>query len=66
VVVELKKFKDNVESMGEMRKACRILVGKPKENSSVGRHRHREEYNIRRDLKETGWEGVKCMYRGSE
>jgi hypothetical protein len=41
-----------------MRNAYNILIGKPERKRSLGRLRHRWEYNIRMDLREIGWEGV--------
>jgi hypothetical protein len=38
--------------------AYRVLVGKPEEKKPFGRTKCRDENNIRRDLKEIGWEGV--------
>jgi hypothetical protein len=42
----------------EMRKAYKILVGKPKKNKPLERQRHRWEDNIQMDFKETGCEDV--------
>jgi hypothetical protein len=42
--------------MGEKRKACRILVGKPEEKRPLGRPRW--EDNIIMDLREIGWGGM--------
>jgi hypothetical protein len=47
--------------MGEMRNAYSILVGKPERKRSLGRPRHRREYNIRLDLREIGWEVLASM-----
>jgi hypothetical protein len=44
--------------MGEMRNACRILVGKPEEKRPLGRPRRRWADNIKMDLRELGWDGV--------
>jgi hypothetical protein len=41
--------------MGEERKVCRVLVGKPERKRPLGRPRHRWEDGIRMDLRETGW-----------
>jgi hypothetical protein len=41
--------------MGEKRNACRILVGKPKEQTPLGRPRLRWDDNIKIDLREIGW-----------
>jgi hypothetical protein len=38
--------------MGEMRKACSTLVGKPERKRPFGRSRRRWENNIRIDLRE--------------
>jgi hypothetical protein len=51
-----------VARMGDMRNAYRILVGKPEGKRPFGRSRHRCEDNIRKDLKEIGWEGVEWMH----
>jgi hypothetical protein len=39
---------------GEKRNACRILVGKPKGERPLIRHRRRWEDNIKMDLREIG------------
>jgi hypothetical protein len=41
--------------MGDRGMHYRILVGKPDGKRPLGRLRHRWEYNIKMDLKETGW-----------
>jgi hypothetical protein len=41
--------------------AYNILVGKPEENKPFGRPRHRQEDNIRMDLREICWEVVDLM-----
>jgi hypothetical protein len=38
---------------GEMRNACRMLVGKLERKIPFGRHRHRWENDIKMNLKET-------------
>jgi hypothetical protein len=43
--------------MGEERKLCKILVGKPEEKRPLGRPRRRWEDGIKTDLKEIGWGG---------
>jgi len=45
-----------VEHMGEMRSWYKILVRKPERKRPLGRQRCRWGYNIRMDLRETGWE----------
>jgi hypothetical protein len=48
--------------MGKMKNAYKILVGEPEEKKPLGRPRHRWEDNIRRDLREIGWESVEWMH----
>jgi hypothetical protein len=48
--------------MGCRRNAYYILVGKPEGKRPIGRPRCRLEYNIRMDLRETGWEVVDWMH----
>jgi hypothetical protein len=45
-----------------MRKAHKILVRKPEGKRPHGRPRCRLEDNIRKDFRETGWEGVDWMH----
>jgi hypothetical protein len=40
--------------MGEERKVCKVLVGKPEGKRPLGRPRRRWEHGIRMDLRETG------------
>jgi len=44
--------------MGERRGVYRVLVGKPEGKGPIGRHRHRQEDNIKMDLKEVGCGGM--------
>jgi hypothetical protein len=44
--------------MGEKRNAYRKLVGKPEGKRPLGRPRHKWVDNIRRDLREIGWDVV--------
>jgi hypothetical protein len=46
---------------GDRRGAYRFLVGKPKGRRSLGRPRHRQENNIKIDLREVGWWGTDCV-----
>jgi len=52
----------DVAQMGDMINAYNILVGKPEGERPLGRHRHKWEDNIRKDLREIGWEGVVWMH----
>jgi hypothetical protein len=45
-------------SMGEVRNAYNILVGKPGGKRPIGRHSRRWKDIIRMDYKEMEWEGV--------
>jgi hypothetical protein len=40
--------------MGEERKMCKVLVGKPKGKRPLGRPRHRWEDGVRMDRREIG------------
>jgi hypothetical protein len=42
--------------MGEKMNACRILVGKPEGKRPVGRARSRWVNDIKKDLREIGWD----------
>jgi hypothetical protein len=48
--------------MGEMRNACKILLGKPERKGPFGRPRLRGEDNIKTDFREigfgVGWVGL--------
>jgi hypothetical protein len=44
--------------MGDKRKACRLLLGKPEGKRLLGRPRNRLVDNIRMDLGEVGWGDV--------
>jgi hypothetical protein len=48
----------HVARMGEKRKACMFLVGKPERRKPLGSPRRRWFYNIRMDLVEVGWSDV--------
>jgi hypothetical protein len=47
--------------MGEDRKVCRVLVGKPEAKRSLCKPRRRWEDGIRMDLGEIGWWGVELI-----
>jgi hypothetical protein len=48
--------------MEEMRNSYKILVGKPEGKRPLGTYRRRWEYNIKMDLKETGWEDADWIH----
>jgi hypothetical protein len=47
-----------VVRIGEERKVCKILVGKPEGKRHLGRPRFRWEDGVRMDLRDIGLEGV--------
>jgi hypothetical protein len=52
------RWAGNIACMGEIRKAYKIVVGKPEGKRPLGSPRHSWEDNIRMDLMEIGWENV--------
>jgi len=52
------RWAGHVGCMGERRGVYRVLVGKPEEKRSFGRHRLRWEDNIKVDLQEVGCGGM--------
>jgi hypothetical protein len=52
------RLEGHVESMGEVRGAYNILVGRPEERRPLGRPRRRWEENTKMDLGEIGFEDV--------
>jgi hypothetical protein len=50
-----------VACVGEERKVCKVLVGKPEAKRPLGRPRHRWEDGIRMDLRETDWGSVEWI-----
>jgi hypothetical protein len=52
--------------MREMRNAYRIFVRKSEGKRPLGKLWHREEDNIRMDLREIAWEGVYWMHLAKE
>jgi hypothetical protein len=51
----------HVARMLEKRNACRLLVGEPEGNRSLGRPRRKWVDNIWIDLGETEWSGLNCL-----
>jgi hypothetical protein len=47
--------------MGEVRKVCKTLVGKPEGKRSLGRPKHRWEDEIRMDVRAIGRWGVEWI-----
>jgi len=47
-----------VAHMDEMKNSYNILIGKPESMRPLRRPNHRCEENIRKHLREIGWEGV--------
>jgi hypothetical protein len=47
---------------GETRNEFQILVGKPEENKPDGSHRLTRDDDIKSNLKELGYECVKCIH----
>jgi hypothetical protein len=52
------RWAGHVARTGEKRNAYRILVEKPEGKRPLGRPRRRWVYNIKMDLRETGWDGM--------
>jgi hypothetical protein len=48
--------------MDKKKNAYRVLVGKRDGKRPVGRFRHRWEGNIKKDLREIGWDGVDWIF----
>jgi hypothetical protein len=48
------RWAEHVARIGEKRKACGILVGKPEGKKQLGRPRRRWVNNIKMDLREMG------------
>jgi len=47
--------------LGERGGECRVLMGKPGGKRPLGKPRHRWEENIKMDLQEVGWMGMKWI-----
>jgi hypothetical protein len=56
------RWEEHVASMGEMANAYNILVGKLEGKRQLVRTRCRGEDNIRKDLREIGWEDVDWIH----
>jgi hypothetical protein len=56
------RWAGHVAHMGEGRGVYKILVGRPKSKSPLGRPRHKWENNIKMDLRETGIDGVDWIW----
>jgi hypothetical protein len=52
------RWAGHVARMGEKRNAYRVLVGNPKEKGPLGKPRRSWVDNIKRDLREIGWDGM--------
>jgi hypothetical protein len=52
------RWAGHVARKGEKRNAYRIVVGRPEENSPLGRPRRWWVNNIKMDLREIGWDGT--------
>jgi hypothetical protein len=53
------RWAEHVASVGEERKLCKVLVGKPERKRPLGRPRRRWEDGIRMDLREIGCGGCR-------
>jgi hypothetical protein len=51
-------WEKHVTRTGEMRNACKVLVGKPEGKRRLGRPRGRWEDNIKKHHQKIGWEFV--------
>jgi hypothetical protein len=56
------RWAGHVARMGQGRKVCRFLVGKPKGKRPLERPKCRWEDGIKTDLTEIGWEGVEWIH----
>jgi hypothetical protein len=59
------RWAGHVARMGETRNAYRILVGKPEGKRPLGKPRRRWVDNIKMDLREIGWTGLKWLRIGT-
>jgi hypothetical protein len=58
IKIEKNEIGGACSTYGEKRGACWILVRRPERKRPLGRPRHRWKDNIKRDLREVGWEGM--------
>jgi hypothetical protein len=56
------RLAEHVVRKGEMRNACKLLVGKPEGTRPLGRQRHRRVDNIKIYLEEIGWDGIDWIF----
>jgi hypothetical protein len=56
------RWAGHVAQMGAKMNAYRILVGKPEGRRLLGRPRCRWVYNVKMDLRETGWDGIDWIH----
>jgi hypothetical protein len=56
------KWAGNIARIGNLRNACKILVGKPEGKRAPGRNGRRWKDNIRMDLREVGWKNVDWIH----
>lgn len=55
-------IEDEIGRPWELRHSYKILVEESVGKRPSGRLGCREDYNIKMDLKQTGWEGVDCIH----
>jgi hypothetical protein len=56
------RWAGHVARMGEKGLAYRILVGKPEGKRPLGRQRRGWVDNIKKHLREIGWDGMDCIH----
>jgi hypothetical protein len=52
---------EHAELTGERKDEYKILAGKPKRRKIPVKSGHRWEDNIKKDLRQLGWDGVECI-----
>jgi len=55
-----------VACMGDGSGVYRVVVGRPKQKSPLGRPRHRWECNIKMDLQKVGWRGMDWIVQAQD